>query len=63
MSEEMEIDELVERLRQMRDAAKVAMENLDFRVAGELNEEAQKLEKEIERREQHGQDTVQSSGE
>lgn len=63
MSEEMEIDELKERLRQMRDAAKVAMENLDFRVAGELNEEAQKLEKEIELREQHGQDTVQSSGE
>lgn len=63
MSEEMEIDELMERLRQTRDAAKVAIENLDFHVASELNEEAKRLEEEIERREQHGQDTVQSSGE
>ncbi|MBQ7535280.1 MAG: hypothetical protein IJT43_06630 [Stomatobaculum sp.] len=58
MSEEMEIAELEEMIRQRRNAVKIALEHLDFHVANELNEEARKLQEEIERRRQHGESTV-----
>ena len=58
MSEEQEIAELEELIKQRRDAAKVALQNLDFHVANDLNAEARKLQEELERRKQHGKGTV-----
>lgn len=51
--------EQLEELRQQREnAAKTALNNLEFGAANALNEEARKIQEEIDWRKQHGERTI-----
>ena len=54
-------EELKAMAEQWRNAAKIALSRMEFRVANNLAWEAREIQKEIERREHEG--TVQSAGE
>ena len=52
------IRELEDLRQQKENAAKIALNDLEFGVANVLNDEARKLQEEIKRRKQHGESTV-----
>jgi len=55
---ELSLEELEDLRNQKESAAKIALNDLEFGVANVLNEEARKIQEEINRREQHGESTV-----
>ena len=55
---DMSLDELEDLRQQKENAAKIALNDLEFGVANVLNDEARKLQEEISRRKQHGESTV-----
>lgn len=55
---DLSIQELEEMRKQKENAAKIALNDLEFGVANVLNDEARKLQEEINRRKQHGESTV-----
>ena len=52
------MEELEDLRLQKENAAKIALNDLEFGVANVLNDEARKLQEEINRRKQHGESTV-----
>ena len=52
------MEELEDLRLQKENAAKIALNDLEFGVANVLNDEARKLQEEIKRRKQHGESTV-----
>lgn len=56
--EDMSLEELEDLRQQKENAAKIALNDLEFGVASVLNDEARKLQEEINRRKQHGESTV-----
>jgi len=55
---DMSLEELEDLRLQKENAAKIALNDLEFGVANVLNDEARKLQEEINRRKQHGESTV-----
>ena len=55
---DLSMEELEDLRLQKENAAKIALNDLDFGVANVLNDEARKLQEEINRRKQHGESTV-----
>ncbi len=55
---DMSLEELEDLRQQKENAAKIALNDLEFGVANVLNDEARKLQEEINRRKQHGESTV-----
>lgn len=56
--EDMSLEELEDLRQQKENAAKIALNDLEFGVANVLNDEARKLQEELDRRKQHGESTV-----
>lgn len=55
---DMTLEDLEDLRQQKENAAKIALNDLEFGVANVLNDEARKLQEEINRRKQHGESTV-----
>ena len=55
---DLSMEELEDLRLQKENAAKIALNDLVFGVANVLNDEARKLQEEINRRKQHGESTV-----
>lgn len=55
---DMSLEDLEDLRQQKENAAKIALNDLEFGVANVLNDEARKLQEEINRRKQHGESTV-----
>ena len=55
---DLSLEELEDLRQQKENAAKIALNDLEFGVANVLNDEARKLQEEINRRKQHGESTV-----
>lgn len=55
---DLSMEELEDLRQQKENAAKIALNDLEFGVANVLNDEARKLQEEISRRKQHGESTV-----
>ena len=55
---DLSIQELEEMRKQKENAAKIALNDLEFGVANVLNDEARKIQEEINWRKQHGESTV-----
>ena len=55
---DLSMEELEDLRLQKENAAKIALNDLEFGVANVLNDEARKLQEEINRRKQHGESTV-----
>ena len=55
---DLSLEELEDLMKQREDAAKIALNDLEFKVANVLIEEVRKIREEIIRRDQHGQKTV-----
>ena len=55
---DLSMEELEDLRLQKENAAKIALNDLEFGVANVLNDEARKLQEEIKRRKQHGESTV-----
>ena len=55
---DLSLEELEDLRKQREDAAKIALKDLEFQVANVLNEEARKIQEEINWRKKNGQKTV-----
>ena len=55
---DLSMEDLKDLRLQKENAAKIALNDLEFGVANVLNDEARKLQEEINRRKQHGESTV-----
>lgn len=55
---DLSLEELEDLRQQKENAAKIALNDLEFGVANVLNGEARKIQEEINWRKQHGEDTV-----
>lgn len=55
---DLSLEELEDLRQQKENAAKIALNELEFSVANVLNEEARKIQEEINWRKQHGESTV-----
>lgn len=55
---DLSLEELEDLRQQKENAAKIALNDLEFGVANVLNEEARKIQEEINWRKQHGEGTV-----
>ena len=55
---DLSLEELEDLKKQREDAAKIALNDLEFQVANVLNDEARKIQAEINWRKEHGQKTV-----
>lgn len=55
---DLSLEELEDLRQQKENAAKIALSDLEFHVANVLNDEARKIQEEINWRNQHGQSTV-----
>lgn len=55
---DLSMEELEDLRQQKENAAKIALSDLEFHVANVLNDEARKIQEEINWRNQHGQSTV-----
>ena len=55
---DLSMEELEDLRQQKENAAKIALNDLEFGVANVLNDEARKLQEEINRRKQHDESTV-----
>ncbi len=55
---DLSLEELEDLRKQREDAAKIALNDLEFQVANVLNEEARKIQEEINWRKKNGQKTV-----
>lgn len=55
---DLSLKELEDLRKQREDAAKIALNDLEFQVANVLNEEARKIQEEINWRKKNGQKTV-----
>lgn len=55
---DLSMEELEDLRLQKENAAKIALNDLEFGVANVLNDEARKLQEEINRRKQYGESTV-----
>ena len=55
---DLSLEELEDMRQQKENAAKIALNDLEFGVANVLNEEARKIQEEINWRKHHGEGTV-----
>lgn len=55
---ELSLEQLEDLRQQKENAAKIALNDLEFGVANVLNDEARKIQEEINWRKQHGESTV-----
>ena len=58
-----DLDELEDQMNLHRKAAKLAIEDLDFHTASQLEDDARKIQEEIKRRKRDAKGTVQPAGE